>query len=79
MTATIMNMARIDTRRIVRDLEDICEMLERLDGIDVADVDASTKIKAAAEVSRELLFIHHLLDKAGVDVMEIYHQNRRAR
>lgn len=79
MTATVSHMPRIDTRHIVDELEDIIELLEALDGVDVTDTDPSKKIKVGAEVSREFLFIHHRIEKAAVDVMELYHSNRRAR
>lgn len=77
--ATLRYMPRIDTRRIVDDLEEIIEMLEEIDGVDVSDVEPSKKIKSNAELSRELLYIQHRLDKASVDVMSVYHENRRSR
>ena len=76
---TITDMATIDMRGIVYQLEDVIDLLEKVDGKNISDVDASTKIKAAAEISRELLFIEHLLDKARVDVMAQYHEMRRDR
>lgn len=79
MTAILTAMARIDTRSIVDQLEDVIDMLEQMDGKDITDVDPSKKIKSAAEISRDLLYIDHLLDKARVAVMDVYHDNRRAR
>lgn len=79
MSAILAGMARIDTRTIVDQLEDIIEMLEQMDGKDVSDVDPSKKIKSAAEISRDLLYIDHLLNRARVAVLDIYHDNRRAR
>lgn len=64
---------RIDSREVVRILEEAADRIEAMDGVQDMDSDRGLDSKQRAEISKELLFIAHLCRKAETLVLDQYH------
>lgn len=64
---------RVDLHKAVETVQELLRELEDLDGAEPGEGPARKARQQRAEITRRLLYLAHLGDRARVEVMDAYH------